>query len=202
MAEENNTETNKVDYKAEVEGLAAQLQEAQKSIENMAAHQEKLLGETKAAKAAKKEADDIEANRAKDNGEFESLLKASEERNELLQSQINDNSKVQVKNNINNLAQKITNELKAIPQSAEALKQLVLGEIASKVDENGTMSESLYNSIMKDLSNKEAYAPLMLGNQSNGGGAAGTKSSAQTKTINNNLSPMARLEWARTEGKE
>ena len=176
MTEENKTE--EVDYKAMATDLESKLAEAQQSIDNMASHQEKLLGETKAAKEAKKVADEEKTDRAKANGEFEELLKTAEARNNELLSQIKDNNAKQVNQNINDLAQKMTNELKAVPESAEALRRLVLGDIKDKVDENGVMSETIYNSIMKDLNNNEAYSPLLIGNQSNGGGAAGAKSGA------------------------
>jgi len=160
-----------IDYKAEFE-------KAQADIERMQAKNNELLGETKKAKEARRQLEAEDKERAKKNGDFERLLQSAEDERNKAFEELNSYKQEALKQNINAKALKITNELKAIPESAELLAHFVANELKSIADEKGEVSETALNALKHQFINDDKYKPLLLGNQSNGGGATGAKSSA------------------------
>lgn len=160
-----------VDYQAEVLQLKA-------DMEKILAKNSELLGEKKKVQAANKQMQAEDEARAKKNGDFERLLESAEaERNKAFE-ELNSYKQEALKQNINAKALKITNELKAIPESAELLAHFVANELKSIADEKGEVSETALNAMKHQFMNDDKYKPLLLGNQSNGGGATGAKSGA------------------------
>lgn len=174
MTDENQEvqqEAVEIDYKAEFE-------KAQADIAAMQAKNSELLGETKKAKEARRQIEAEDRERAKKNGDFERLLQSAEEERNKAFEELNTYKQEALKQNINAKALKLTNELKAIPESAELLAHFIANELNSIADERGEVSETALNALKHQFMNDDKYKPLLLGNQSNGGGATGAKSSA------------------------
>ena len=174
MTDENQEvqqEAVEIDYKAEFE-------KAQADIEKMQAKNSELLGETKKAKEARRQIEAEDKERAKKNGDFERLLQSAEEERNKAFEELNSYKQEALKQNINAKALKLTNELKAIPESAELLAHFIANELNNIADERGEVSETALNALKQQFMNDDKYKPLLLGNQSNGGGATGAKSSA------------------------
>lgn len=193
MNEENQIEESsieqEIDYKAEFEKLRS-------DFDAVLAKNNELLGETKKAKEAKRQLEAEDRERARKNGDFERLLESAEaEKNKALE-ELNAYKQEAVKSKINSQALKITNELKAIPESAELLAHFVSKELESIADEKGLVSETAVNALKHQFMNDDKYKPLLLGNQSNGGGATGAKGSAN-KTNEMNRADFEKLPSAK-----
>ena len=177
MTDENNEveqqeEAPAVDYQAEVIQLKA-------DMERILAKNNELLGEKKKVQQVNKALKAEDEARAKKNGDFERLLESAEaERNKAFE-ELNAYKQEALKQNINAKALKITNELKAVPESAELLAHFVANELNSIADEKGNVSETALSALKHQFMNDDKYKPLLQGNLSNGGGAAGAKSGAQ-----------------------
>lgn len=174
MTDENNEvqqEEVAVDYQAEVLQLKA-------DMEKILAKNSELLGEKKKVQAANKQMKLDDDARAKKNGDFERLLESAESERAKAFEELNMYKQEAHKQNIDAKAFKLTNELKAIPESSELLAHFVAAELNKLADEKGEVSETALSALKHQFMNDDKYKPLLLGNQSNGGGAVGAKSSA------------------------
>jgi hypothetical protein len=169
---EQQEEAPTVDYQAEVLQLKA-------DMERILAKNNELLGEKKKVQATNKQLKAEDEARAKKNGDFERLLESAEAEKAKAFDELNSYKQAAVKQNIDAKAFKLTNELKAIPESAELLAHFVANELNSIADEQGNVSETALNALKHQFMNDDKYKPLLQGNLSNGGGATGAKSSAQ-----------------------
>jgi len=203
MTDEINNEVEAVeevavDYQAEVLQLKA-------DMEKILAKNSELLGEKKKVQQANQALKAEDEARAKKNGDFERLLESAEaERNKAFE-ELNSYKQEALKQNINAKALKITNELKAIPESAELLAHFVANELKSISDEKGEVSETALNALKHQFINDDKYKPLLLGNQSNGGGAVGAKSSAHksneiSRADFDKLSSLKKMEFIKSNG--
>lgn len=175
MTDEINNEVEPeatVDYQAEVMQLKA-------DMEKILAKNSELLGEKKKVQANYKQMKNDDDARAKKNGDFERLLESAESERAKAFEELNVYKQEAHKQNIDAKAFKLTNELKAIPESAELLAHFVSAELNKISDEQGEVSETALSALKHQFMNDDKYKPLLLGNQSNGGGAAGAKSGAQ-----------------------
>lgn len=196
---ETSSEVEAVDYKAEFEQL-------KKEFDSVLSKNQELLGETKRAKEAKRALEAEDKKRAEQNGEFERLLKMEQEEKAKILEQLNGLQQNVFNEKINTQAHKIANELKAIPESADILAELIARELKSIAGEHGEVSETALKSLKHQFSNDDKYKPLLVGNQSNGGGATGAASSApkdkiMTRADFDNLAPMRKAEFMRDGGK-
>jgi len=199
VVEEVVQEAPAVDYEAEVIQLKA-------DMERILNKNNELLGEKKKVQATNKALKAEDEARAKKNGDFERLLESAEaERNKAF-DELNSYKQAAVKQNVDAQAFKLTNELQAIPESAELLAHFVSNELSSIADEQGNVSETALNALKHQFMNDDKYKPLLQGNQSNGGGATGAKSSAPNsneKTIEdfNKLDAAAKMKFSTSGGK-
>lgn len=195
--EPNNEQA--IDYKAEFEKLRG-------DFDAVLAKNKELLGETKQAKDARRQLEAEDKERARQNGDFERLLKNAEDEREKVLQELNSYKQEVAQSKLNTQAMKLTNELKAIPESAELLAHFVVKELANIADEKGDVSETALKALKQQFMNDDKYKPLLLGNLSNGGGAQGAKSSAQkTNEMNRQdfekLQPMKKMEFMKSGGK-
>lgn len=198
--ENQEVETSpEVDYKAELEQLRA-------DFDAVLAKNKELLGETKKAKEAKRAIEAEDRHRAEQNGEFERLLKMEQEEKAKVLEQLNSLKQNVFNEKINTQAHKLANELKAIPESADILADIIAKELKSITDDKGEVSETALKSLKHQFSNDDKYKPLLMGNQSNGGGATGAKNGVQQDKIMNRtdfdkLPAMRKMEFMRDGGK-
>ena len=196
---EQQEEAPAVDYQAEVIQLKA-------DMERILAKNNELLGEKKKVQATNKQLKAEDEARAKKNGDFERLLESAEaERNKAFE-ELNAYKQEAVKQNIDAKAFKLTNELKAIPESAELLAHFVATELNNIADEKGDVSETALDALKHQFMNDDKYKPLLQGNLSNGGGATGAKSSAQqskeiTRADFEKMDPGKRMAFIKDNGK-
>jgi hypothetical protein len=172
VTEEAAVEEVAIDYQAEVLQLKS-------DMEKILAKNSELLGEKKKVQATNKQMKLEDEARAKKNGDFERLLQSAEEERNKAFEELNSYKQEAHKKNIDAKAFKLTNELKAIPESAELLAHFVSEELNKLADEKGEVSETALNALKHQFMNDDKYKPLLLGNQSNGGGATVAKGSAQ-----------------------
>ena len=187
-----------VDYQAEVLQLKA-------DMEKVLAKNSELLGEKKKIQASNKQMKVDDDLRAKKNGDFERLLESSEAERAKAFEELSMYKQEAHKQNIDAKAFKLTNELKAIPESAELLAHFVSAELNKLADEKGEVSETALSALKHQFMNDDKYKPLLLGNQSNGGGAVGAKSGAQksnqmSRTDFENMSQPKRMEHIKSGG--
>lgn len=202
MTDENKeveAEAPAVDYEAEVIQLKA-------DMERILAKNNELLGEKKKVQATNKALKAEDEARAKKNGDFERLLETAEaERNKAF-DELNSYKQEAIKQNIDAKAFKLTNELKAIPESAELLAHFVADELSKIADEKGNVSETALNALKHQFTNDDKYKPLLQGNLSNGGGATGAKSGAHkskevTRADFEKMDPGKRMAFIKDNGK-
>tara|TARA_R110000782_G_scaffold22066_5_gene58945 strand:+ start:77 stop:703 length:627 start_codon:yes stop_codon:yes gene_type:complete len=188
-----------VDYQAKVLQLEA-------DMERVLNKNNELLGEKKKVQASNKALKEEENIRAKKNGDFEKLLESSEaERNKAL-DELTSYKQEAFKKSIDVKALKLTNELKAIPESAELLAHFIANELNKLTDEKGDVSETALNALKHQFMNDDKYKPLLQGNLSNGGGAAGAKGGAHNsneKSIEdfNKMDASAKMKFSTSGGK-
>jgi len=196
---ESNKEQQEVDYKALYE-------QSQAEIEALAAKKEQLLSETKRAKEAKRQIEAEDRERAAKNGEYERLLEMEQAEKAKLFEELNTIKQNVLNEKINTQAHKLANEIKAIPESAEIVADLIARELKNVSDENGEISEAAIKALKSQFLSDEKYKPLLLGNQSNGGGATGAKGSAanvkeMSRSDFDKLQPMQKMEYMKNGGK-
>ena len=204
MSEENQ----EVDNQPEIESssdLENQIEQMKADMERILAKNNELLGEKKKVQQANKALKAEDEARAKKNGDFERLLESAEAERTKALEELNSYKQEALKQNIDAKALRITNELKAIPESAELLAHFVAGELSKIADDKGDVSETALNALKHQFMNDDKYKPLLLGNQSNGGGAAGAKSGAQKNNQMNRadfekLNPAKKMEFIKNRG--
>lgn len=163
--------------------LQAELKQMKQDFEAVLSKNQELLGETKKAKEAKRAAEEADKERAVKNGEFEKLLKLEQEEKAKILEQYTGLQKNILNEKINSQAHQIANELKAIPESAGIMADLIAREIRMIAEEDGSVSETALKTLKQQFSNDDKYKPLLMGNLSNGGGATGAKNGVQQKGI-------------------
>lgn len=203
MSEEENVQQEEVeveiDYKAELEKL-------QNDFNSVLAKNKELLGETKKAKEAKRALEAEEKEKAAKNGEYEKLLQLEQEEKAQLLHKYETLHKSVLDERLNSQAHKIAAELKAIPESASIVADYVARELKALADDAGIVPEAAINTLKNQFTNDDKYKPLLMGNQSSGGGATGATSSAkQTKEITradfDSMSQAKRMAFFRDGGK-
>ena len=198
-----------------IEELAAQLSEANKSIDGLKSKNDELLGETKKAKTQKREAEELarkEAeSKAQADGNHEQLYKSSEE------------ARLKLQNEHNNLMGSIANEkrdnaaMKLATELADGYNAEILSEAIAKrlkwtdgtikvTDENGDLTVSTLDELKTIFKSNERYASLLKGNQSSGGGASGgSNSGGAAKTMTradfDALDPARQMKFMQSGGK-
>lgn len=173
--EVESNEVQEIDYKALYE-------QSQSEIEALAAKKEQLLSETKKAKEAKRQIEAADKERAIKNGEYERLLELEQAEKAKVYEELTALKQNVLNEKINTQAHKLANEMKAIPESSEILAELIARELKNVSDENGLVSEAALKSLKSQFLSDDKYKPLLLGNQSNGGGATGAKGGAKNIT--------------------
>jgi len=190
-------EAPKIDYKALYEEQVA-------ANEALNAKKEQLLGETKKAKETARR--NMEKEYAEKNQEFEKLLRMEQEEKAKLLEEHNAFKNTILNEKINTQAHKLANELKAIPESADIMADLIAKELKQLADENGAVPEAALKTLKHQFTNDDKYKPLLMGNQSNGGGATGAKNSVQTEKVMtradfDQLPPMRKMEFMKNGGR-
>lgn len=178
--EEQATDVNEVDYKAQVEDLAVQ-------IDAIKAKNQELLNETKAAKAkTRAEADAAEQRKlekAKKEGDFEQLLKSSEDQREQAMKELGTLRASIASEKVNAEALRIATELADGPKAeflqGEVAKRLVYTDDGIKVtDTHQNLTVSSIEDLKNELVSSGKLDFLLRGNKSSGGGASGSGSGA------------------------
>jgi len=214
MAEENTettqaTETPATFTQEQVDAMIAE------KTSGMQSHLDKLLGETKKAKAAREKA---EEDAARKSGDVEALEKSWSDKLAAREAELTDGL-AQREQLVNELtagaaASKLASEL-AVPGSASVLEALIKQRVAAEIkdgqarvvvrDESGKPSASTMDDLRAELIANPALAPLLVGTKAKGGGAAGGDGSAGSKTIKradfDALSQHLRAEFSKSGGK-
>jgi len=185
VAEQQETEVDKVDYKSMYE-------EAQKSIEALSAKKDELLKETKQAKEEKRRQAELaeqakkqQLEVAEKNGEFEKLWKQAQEEKETIQNELLNSRKERRDEKINLAAMKVAVDLaKGDPNKAELLSDFLARSIGKVANEFGQVDDEVLSSVRKQYETDSKYSPLLGGNKSVGSGAQGNTRSA---SVNNTL---------------
>ena len=146
-------------------------EELKASMERILAKNNELLGETKKAKQEDRE-------RARQNGEYEKLLGIVEEEKNKATAELQQYKQKIVDQNLNSTAMKLAQELKAVPESSELLAHFVSEELKKVADAEGKVSDVALEAIKHSFGNEAKYQPLLMGNQSTGGGASSVQGSA------------------------
>lgn len=191
MSEEQvQEEQQEVDYQAVAKELEAKVNDLAAQREAMLNKNNELLAEVKKDREAKREAEEnarkaAEAKALKE-GDYEQLLKSSEQHRADLEKQLN-NIKSQVsQKEINSQALKIATEL-ADGANAEILSEFIARRLKytedglKVTDADGNLTVSNIQDLASEFSTNGKYASLLRGNQSTGGGAAGSGSRAPNK---------------------
>lgn len=190
-----------VDYKSLYE-------ETKTKLESLAAHQDKLLGETKKAKAAREEAAKQELERAQKAGEYEKLWKSAEDRANETNEKYSSLLKEIKSEKLNVQAMKLAVELAdGDALSAKLLSRFIQESLESVSDERGNVDNGVISAIKKDFVNNKDFAPLLGGSKASGGSAlgSGSMSRGQEKTISRSdfdmMNPGARMTFIKSGGK-
>lgn len=203
---DENVEVQEVEQEAPAHDFEAEVIQLKADMERILAKNNELLGEKKKVQATNKALKAEDEARAKKNGDFERLLEASEAEKNKAFEELNSYKQAAVKQSIDAKAFKLTNELKAIPESAEILAHFISKELNNISDEKGDVSETALNALKHQFMNDDRYKPLLQGNQSNGGGATGAKGSAQKTTEVSRsdlekMAPDAKMKFFKSGGK-
>lgn len=185
--------------------LVSQIEQMKADMERVLAKNSELLGEKKKVQATNKALKADDEARAKKNGDFERLLESAEAERSKAFEELNVYKQEALKSNIDAKALRITNELQAVPESAELLAHFIANELNKISDDKGDVSETALNALKHQFMNDDKYKPLLLGNQSNGGGAAGAKSGAQKNNQMNRadfekLNSSKKMEFIKSRG--
>ena len=185
--------------------LVSQIEQMKADMERVLAKNSEVLGEKKKVQATNKALKADDEARAKKNGDFERLLESAEAERSKAFEELNVYKQEALKSNIDAKALRITNELQAVPESAELLAHFIANELNKISDDKGDVSETALNALKHQFMNDDKYKPLLLGNQSNGGGAAGAKSGAQKNNQMNRadfekLNSSKKMEFIKSRG--
>lgn len=175
---------------------------------------DELLGETKLAKTAKREADEAarlaKEDKARKDGDFEQLFNSSEEKNKTTQTELDTLRSGIATEKRNNSAMKLAGEL-AEGVNAELLSEFIAPRLkytdegVKILDSNGQLTVSTLDDLKAEFQGSSRFASLLKGNQAAGGGATGgSGSGATSKTLSRTefeaLSPMKKMEFAKSAG--
>lgn len=197
-----------VDYKAKYE-------EAQKSIDALAAKKDELLSETKKHQEEKRNqaaiADQAKQEQLKESekkGEFEKLWKIAQEEKETLRQELSNSKKDRRDEKVSLAAMKIAIDLaKGNANKAELLSEFLAKSIGKVADEYGNLDSDLLSSVRTQFETDKKYTPLLGGNQSVGSGAPGNTRGAQqtAKTLSreefDSLDQSSRTKFFKDKGK-
>lgn len=200
-------ETQEIDYKALYEETAQKL-------ESVVAHKEKLLDETKKAKAEREAAKQAvlqkqqeELEKAKQAGEFEKLWKTEAAQREEMEKQLQSFKQNIRQEKINYQATKLAVELaKGDADRAELLAAFVSQTLSNVADDLGTIDAEVLNGVRKEFETNKKFAPLLGATLATGGGAVGgTNKQMQNKEISRadfeQLDHVARGKFFKSGGK-
>ena len=202
------TQTQEVDYKAQVEALMAEK-------ESMGNKINELLGESKKAKDARRQAEQLAADEARKKaaaeGNYEQLFQSSEEQRKMLEEQLTGLTSSIHQKEVKNSALKVASEL-AEGANVELLaefieRRLKFAEDGVKVtNESGDLTVSTLDDLRKEFAGSARYASLIKGNQASGGGAAGGSNGAsgskvKTRAEFDALNQHERIAFAKSGGK-
>lgn len=204
VAEQHEEEI--IDYKAKYE-------EAQKSIEALAAKKDQLYNETKKAKEERARQAEV-AEHAKQqqleaalkNGEFEKLAKHEQQEKEKYLKELTDVKRERRDDKINIAAHKVAVELaKGDANKAELLSDFLARSIGKVADEFGNVDSDVLASVRSQFESEERYKPLLGNSKAVGGSAPGQARSAGdgTKQLSysdyDRLSPSQKLDFSKLE---
>ncbi len=171
-----------VELQKQVQELVDKLKQKDDEVAALAASKNELLDEKKKETKARREAQDKldaeEKEKEKASGNWENLLKRETERAEAAErgkKEIEDKFK---QKEVEAVSMLIANELKGRPESIPLLAGEIAKEIKTLVDDNGVLAESTKAAVINKFQTTEMYKPLLMGNQSSGGGAEGVSGSA------------------------
>lgn len=167
--------------------LQERLAETEDQLSRVLANQEKLMDETKAAKAAKREAEEQAAQQAEEQakaeGNYEQLYNSSEQQRIELQAKLDERDKAAVVSDIKSEAAVIAAELTRDTSRAELLAEKIalrIDKVDGKLrvkDEGGNLTISEVGDLKVELSKKYPY--LVDGSQAGGAGAQGNATTKQ-----------------------
>lgn len=197
-----------VDYKSKWE-------EAQRSIEALAAKKDELLNETKRNKEERRlqaeladQAKHEQLRESEKKGEFEKLWKQAQEEKDSLKQLLANTQKERRDDKISNYAMKVALDLaKGDAYKAELLSEFVARSIGKVADEYGHIDSDVLSSVRTQFETDNKYAPLLGGNQSVGSGAPGSTRSAPQKNTTltraefESLDQPSRTKFFKSKGK-
>jgi hypothetical protein len=208
------TEEVQVEAVAETIDYKAMYEETSAKLEGIAAHQAKLLHETRKAKAdsdaaklalTQKQQDELK--QAEQAGEFEKLWKTEAEQRKAIEEQLNGFKTSIRQEKINNQATKIAVELaKGDADRAELLATFVSQTLSNVADELGNIDLEVIKGVRKEFETNKKFAPLLGATQATGGGApGGTTKATQNKELSradfDKLDQVARGKFFQSGGK-
>ncbi len=197
---ENEVEEPVQDYKSMYE-------ETQKRLDALAAHQDKLLGETKKAKQAKEEAAKAELERSKKAGEYEKLWSSAEERAKEVEQRYLDLVKDIKNEKVESNAMKIAVDLAdGDAVNAKLLSKFIKDALHTMSDDKGSIDDGVMEAVKKQFRENRDYSPLLGGSKAAGGGANGSNkmSGGQNKMMSrssfDNMTPAERMSFIKAGG--
>lgn len=181
MSEENEVvQEEPIDYKAMYEQQKEELEKVLHNKNELLAEKKKTQKERDEAKIAAQRAQE---EQAKKDGEFEKLWQTEAEQRKTLENKLAEITNNIRQEKINMKALQLSNELANKAENAELLSHFVQQKLSGLADENGIISQDLFESVKKEFSNDKKFAALVAGNQSNGGGAPGGVNSVKATGV-------------------
>ena len=200
----------------DVAALQAQLADLTTQRDSMKSKMDELLTETKAAKLQRREAEEsariaAEQKALKDN-DFEQLFKSSEQKAKTYQEELNELRQTVSKEKRQSTAKSIAAKL-AEGTNVDLLSTFIeprlkhTDEGIKVVDQAGNLTVSSLDDLVNEFQSNSVFAPLLKGNQSNGGSAPGgnRNSGADDKVITRaefeQRSPQDKAAFVKSGGK-
>jgi hypothetical protein len=155
--------------------LQTQLKEALDRIEAMDRKNNELLEEKKKkSEAARIAEEELEKEKLRKSGELDKLLEMEQEKTRAAIKEKEDLLNRFKTEKVKSLAAALANEMRGRPESIRVLTKCIVEEISDLVDENGELSKTKKEIVIQNFKDSTEYKPMLLGNQSTGGGAEGS----------------------------
>lgn len=166
----------------ELEATLKKLKEQEDTIKAILAKNNELLDEKKKQAKARKEAEDKlrleEEEKARKAGDWEKIVKAAEDKARAAEERAIKLEQQQREKDLKSQALQMATDMRGRPESFEILVDCIVKEIKNLVDEDtGLLSETNKTRVIENMMEMAKYKPLLLGNQSSGGGAEGNRAS-------------------------
>jgi hypothetical protein len=195
--EQQEVEHDTTDYKS----LYEKLKEDTADLKGLLANRDKLLAEKKKVEAeAEKVRAAAEKEKLQKNGEYEKLLKAAEKEKLDAINKIKELETQAVQKELRAQAMSIASQVKGRPESMEILSGEIYRQLEGLVDiDSGEVPEAALKMVISEIETADKFKPLLMGNQSSGGGASGSAKSSGAVQKLSDMTESEQIKLFRTD---